>query len=149
MFRVWSRCDGRLDLAVTAMCICFSASATVLQAVGSQNFQRNPYDIQVAEQIGKLKLPSVGIRAAAGESLGLMRAYDAADALAELLDDGSAKVRREAVMALSWCGGRRHVDGLLKAFDDEDWVVRQAACVALNNLTGMEDCFMSRKLINL
>lgn len=138
MFQMRSGCVGRLGLAFAAACMCFSACAPVLRAAGSQNFERNPYDIQVAGQIGKLNLPHANVRAGAAEALGLMRAYDSADALAELLGDGSARVRREAVMALSWCGGRRHVDGLLEALDDEDWVVRQAACVALNNLTGME-----------
>ena len=44
-------------------------------------------------------------------------------------------------MALAWCGGREAVAPLLVALDDRDWVTRQAAHVALTNLTGMEKPF--------
>jgi len=44
-------------------------------------------------------------------------------------------------MALAWCGGRASVEPLLNALNDDDWVVRQAAHVALSNLTGMEFAF--------
>lgn len=98
----------------------------------------NPYDRQVAEQIEALESSSENIRAGAAEALGFLRAYKAAEALAKLLDDESAMVRRQGVMSLAWCGGRRQVGSLLDALEDADWVVRQGAWVALTNLTGME-----------
>ncbi|MBW8041709.1 MAG: hypothetical protein FVQ85_17165 [Planctomycetes bacterium] len=101
-------------------------------------FQTNPYDFQIAEQIGKLKSPSVDIRAGAAEALGFLRAYRAAGALIDALQDTSVDVRRQAAMALAWCGEREAVEPLLTALDDRDWVVRQAAWVSLTNLTGME-----------
>ncbi len=102
------------------------------------DFQTSPYDLQVAEQIAKLQSQSHKVRAGAAEALGYLRAYTAADVLADTLGDRSEIVRREAAMALAWRGGRNHVRLLLLALDDEDWVVRQAASVALTNLTAME-----------
>ena len=105
------------------------------------DFQTGPYDLQVAEQVVKLRSQSYRVRAGAAEALGYLRAYTAADTLSEALGDRSEIVRREAAMALAWCGGRNHVRPLLLALDDEDWVVRQAASVALTNLTAMELSF--------
>ncbi|MHC4580873.1 MAG: HEAT repeat domain-containing protein, partial [Planctomycetota bacterium] len=109
-----------------------------LRAAPSQNFDADPYSLQVREQIGKLKSPGENPRAAAAEALGFLRAYQAADALATALDDTSAKVRRQATMSLAWCGTREHVRPLIEKLEDEDWVVRQSAHSALNNLTAME-----------
>ena len=41
-------------------------------------------------------------------------------------------------MSLAWCGSSAVVKPLMNALDDEDWLVRQAAHIALTNLTGME-----------
>ena len=109
-----------------------------LQAISPQNLAVDPYGLQVQEYRAQLESPVENVRAGAAEALGFLRAYPAADALAELLDDPSARVRREATMSLGWCGKRSHVPALLDALDDEDWVVRQGAWTALNNLTGME-----------
>lgn len=43
-----------------------------------------------------------------------------------------------AALALAWCGGRDAIPPLLDALDDPDWLTRQAAYVALTNLTGLE-----------
>jgi len=101
----------------------------------------NPFDRQVAEQVERLNSPSADVRAGAAEALAYLRAYAAADALAEAAGDRQATVRREAVMALGWCGGRDQVPLLLGALEDDDWVVRQAARAALANLTGMQWAF--------
>ncbi len=90
-------------------------------------FDTNPYDWQVADQLLKMASPSPSVRAGAAEALGFMRAHCAADELAEALDDPAASVRRQAAMALAWCGGRGHIPLLLDALDDADWVVAQAA----------------------
>jgi HEAT repeat protein len=70
--------------------------------------------------------------------LGFLRAYAAGPRLIARLVDASADVRRQSAMALAWCGGREAVPPLLDALDDQDWFVRQAAHVALTNLTGQE-----------
>lgn len=97
-----------------------------------------PYDRQVAEQMALLISEIPSERSGAAEALGFLRAHDAGDALAIRLTDNTAAVRRDAAMSLGWCGGRGHVAPLLDALDDADWSTRQAAWVALTNLTGME-----------
>ncbi|MHC4187100.1 MAG: HEAT repeat domain-containing protein, partial [Planctomycetota bacterium] len=98
----------------------------------------NPFERQVTEQLEKLQSDSVYTRAGAAEAIGFLRAYSTADALSRALKDNSELVRREATMALAWCGARKHVEFLLNALNDSDWVVRQSAWVTLTNLTGME-----------
>jgi HEAT repeat protein len=97
-----------------------------------------PYARQVAEQTAKLRSHSEHTRAGAAEALGFLRAYDAEESLIERLFDKSACVRRQVAMALAWCGSRKAIAPLLDALDDADAVTRQAAHVALTNLTGME-----------
>ncbi|MHC4266491.1 MAG: HEAT repeat domain-containing protein, partial [Planctomycetota bacterium] len=99
----------------------------------------NPFEHQVSEQLDKLKSDSAYTRAGAAESIGFLRAYSAADELSKALKyDSKPVVRREAAMALAWCGARKHVEFLLDALNDPDWVVRQSSWVTLTNLTGME-----------
>ncbi|MHC4116914.1 MAG: HEAT repeat domain-containing protein [Planctomycetota bacterium] len=125
---------------------CFALSTLFMQlqtaraefAFLSPHFRTDPYDMQVAEQIAKLRSSSVDVRAGAAESLGFLRAYSAADSLVHALSDKSEKVRRQAAISLGWCGGRSHVERLLTAIEDEDWVVRQATWVSLTNLTAMQ-----------
>ncbi len=74
-----------------------------------------PYDLQVNEQLERLENALPAIRASAAESLGWLRAYRAEQALLERLDDAVAEVRRETVMAISWCGGRKSIGPLLRA----------------------------------
>ena len=109
----------------------------VLQAAGAAE-PVNPYDRQIAEQVGKLKSDSPNVRSAAAEALGYLRAFAAAGALAKAAGDESPTVRREAVMSLGWCGGKEDMKTLLDRLDDTDWTVRQAAWVALTNITGVE-----------
>ena len=71
----------RIYLAVVIVFLLFSVIRTCARAASSQDFQRNPHDIQVVECIEKLKSPSQNMRAAAAESLGFLRAYRAAEAL--------------------------------------------------------------------
>ena len=104
---------------------------------------RTPYAIQVAEQVEKLRSESAQQRAGAAEALGFLRATGAQEGLIAHLRDRSPIVRREATMALAWCGNRSAVSPLLEALGDEDWVTRQAAHVSLTNLTGMEFPFDS------
>jgi len=102
-----------------------------------------PYETQFAENLGKLTDESSKVRAGAAEALGFLRAYRAEAALVRCLEDVDRDVRRQAVMALAWCGGRAGVEPLMRSLDDRDWMVRQAAHVSLTNLTGMEFPFNS------
>ena len=107
-------------------------------AASSAFAQLHPYAQDVADQSAALTSSSPTIRAGAAEALGHLRAYGVADVLTATLKDDDASVRREAAMAMAWCGSRKHVAPLLAALDDADWTVRQTARVALENLTGME-----------
>ncbi len=99
---------------------------------------RNPYDRQAGEQVQALSAGDAAVRAGAAEALGFLRAYGAEPQLTDLLGDKAGAVRREAALALAWCGGRASVEPLLAALDDRDWSVAQAAWVALTNITGVE-----------
>ena len=98
----------------------------------------NPYERQIAEQVKQLSAADASMRQSAADSLGFMRAWSAGDALAHATSDASPIVRRAAVVALGGCGHRRHLPAALRLLDDSDWAVRQAAWVAMTNLTGME-----------
>ena len=120
-----------------------SLLSLVIQVSGSESyvtfgFGANPHQYQIERNLKKLKSDSADLRSTAIESLGYLRAYSAADAIAGALDDDRPEVRREAAMSLGWCGSRRHVEVLLKALNDSDRIVRQAAWTSLTNLTGME-----------
>ncbi len=97
-----------------------------------------PYEAQIKDKCALLRNASPQVRAGACEALGFLRAYQAEDSLIECLRDPDMAVRRQAVLALAWCGGRNSVAPLLKALRCEDRQTRQAAHVALSNLTGME-----------
>jgi len=100
--------------------------------------KQNPYDAQIAGNLKAAKAGKTPRRIRAIEALGYLRAYRAAGAVAALLPDPSADIRRQTVQTLAWIGGRDEVPVLLGALGDADWVVRQGACAALQNLTGME-----------
>ena len=104
---------------------------------------RCPYQCQVDEQLTKLSATAPQVRAGAAEALGFLRATHAEPALVALLRDSQCEVRRQAALALAWCGGRAAIPPLLRALDDRDWLTRQGAHVALVNLTGMEFPFDS------
>jgi len=114
------------------------AAAVLVVCCGSVRGAGGPHARQVAERTVALASPEVRVAAAAAEAIGFLRAYGAADALERAAAHKDPQVRREAVLALGYCGTRRHVPALLKALDDEDWTVRQGAWVALTNVTGME-----------
>jgi len=123
---------------VTAIVLLLAFPPPITPAIGAEP-AAGPYGRQVREQLVRLEGESPAARARAAESLGFLRAYAAEAALAERLrDDRSPEVRRNAALALAWCGGRGAVPPLLAALDDRDWLTAQAAHVALTNLTGME-----------
>ncbi|NLY02879.1 MAG: hypothetical protein GXY83_43050 [Rhodopirellula sp.] len=102
-----------------------------------------PFERQLVRQRSLLGSDDATVRAGAAEAIGFLRAYSAEDALIRRLKDESVEARRQAAMALAWCGGRTAVAALLDALADDDWITRQAAHVSLTNLTGMEFAFDS------
>ena len=102
------------------------------------DFEKNPYELQVSEQIEKLQSTDPWIRAGAAEALGYLRSYGSAQALVKALSDNSALVRREAAVSLAWCSGRSEVTHLLAGLYDEEWIVAQSSWASLTNITGME-----------
>jgi HEAT repeat protein len=105
---------------------------------GAPAAKPSPYEQQIGTAVHKLADARPAIRRQAAESLGILRAYSAADTLIAKLEDPAEEVRRSAAIALGWCGGRRHLMPLANRLDDADWSVRQAAAIALGNLTGMD-----------
>jgi HEAT repeat protein len=98
----------------------------------------DPYTYQTRRQLEALSSQRAASRAEAIENLAHLRAYSAARAVAERLDDSVAEVRREAAICLGFCGGRAQLAPLVAAMEDPEWSVRQAAHAALTNLTGQE-----------
>ena len=90
----------------------------------------------LSELILRLKSGAAETRVSAAYRLALERDPAAASALAERLSDKVREVRVAAALALAACGTRDSVPPLLRASADPDPVVRQAAGVALENLTG-------------
>jgi HEAT repeat protein len=121
----------RIAVVLAAVMVAQAATAGGVPSAG-------PYDRQVAEHIARLADASAHVRLRAAEALGFLRAYRAEPALVAQLVDASAEVRRQAALSLGWCGGRTSVAPLLEKLDEADWLTRQAAHVALSNLTGQE-----------
>jgi HEAT repeat protein len=97
-----------------------------------------PYNQQVTINLARLSSERPPVRLAGVEAVGLLRAYGAETELIARLRDADREVRRQAALALGWCGGRQAIPPLLASLEDADWLTRQAAHVALLNLTGME-----------
>ena len=96
------------------------------------------YDRQMQENLTALgTAPAAARRATAATALGVLRGYAAVEALTAGLKDPDPAVRRATVISLGLCGDRQHLGKLLESLDDADWTVRQAAGIALSNLTGM------------
>ena len=98
----------------------------------------DPFSRQLAAELVASRDTNRIVRAQALERLGMMRAYAAAPRLVECLRDSAPEVRRQAAQSLAWCGGRTELAALVAALADSDWMTRQAAAYALQNLTGME-----------
>ena len=129
------RSGVRRCVRVGHLCL-LALSAAFLPA--AESLSQGPYDRQVTEHVAMLNDSSSQVRLRAAEALGFLRAYRAEAALVARLKDAAGEVRRQAAMSLGWCGGRAAVEPLLETLHDPDWLTRQAAHVALTNLTGME-----------
>ncbi len=123
----------------TAACLNLLLLCAASFALGGEDARLGPYEQQVAEQTALLQSGTAAVRLRAAEALGLLRAREAEQVLLDHLEgDSSAEVRCQAAVSLGWCGSRRAVDPLICALGDDHWMVRQAAWVALTNLTAME-----------
>ena len=116
----------------------FSLLVSIVSPLATTADAVNPYERQIADQLKRLSATDSPTRQAAADALGFLRAWAAADSLAHATSDPAPAVRRAAVLALGGCGQRRHLQSALSRLDDSDWSVRQAAWIALTNLTGME-----------
>jgi HEAT repeat protein len=76
------------------------------------------------------------LKISSAQRLSIFRDPVAAPALAHCLASAAREARVAAAMSLAACGTRESVPALLAALDDTDPLVRQAAAVALENLTG-------------
>ncbi|MBC8872831.1 MAG: HEAT repeat domain-containing protein [Planctomycetes bacterium] len=132
-----------MRFAILYAAVVFWGSFAVAESDQAVASELGPYQRQVVQQLSLLDSDDASKRAGAAEAIGFLRAYSAEEALIERLGDQSADVRRQAAMALAWCGGRRAVVALLDALEDRDWLTRQATHVSLTNLTGMEFPFDS------
>lgn len=96
---------------------------------------------EVAALIAHLHGDDEGLKISSAQRLSVFRAPEAAAALTRLLDDGSREVRVAAAVAVAACGTRESVPPLLAALSASDPLTRQAAAVALENLTGHQEDF--------
>ena len=130
------------NIFVFALVLKLAAISALSQTVASEP---TLHDATVARFVAQLSSQDAAVRTAAAENLGFLRAYAAAEALTALLSDDLSACRRAAVTSLAWCGGKDEVDDILKTLNDSDWSVRQAAWVALTNITGQEFPFDSHE----
>ena len=94
--------------------------------------EKTPFDNQLKIDLELTASNDSNVRHHAVERLGLMRAFDSAEKLSELLTtDSDPQVRMQAAQSLSVCGTRNEISSLINALDDSDWLVRQAAGIAL------------------
>jgi HEAT repeat protein len=101
----------------------------------------DPYSLHVRQTCNETHATNSDTRCVAYHNLGLLRSWSSADTLAKGLSDTSPQARRSAAASLGICGGRAHLPCLFKALSDQDAWVRQAAHVALENLTGKRVAF--------
>ena len=96
----------------------------------------NRHDSSVADLIARLTAGTEAERIAAAHRLAVFRDPAAAPGLVAAVSLGSRELRVACLTALSSCGTRESAEALLPVTRDPDPVVRQAARIALENLTG-------------
>jgi len=99
----------------------------------------NRSEANIDALIARLRGDGWAARAKAAYRLGLARDPAAVGALAQSLSDDVREVRVASAVALAACGTRDAVPSLLEAASAPDAALRQAAALALENLTGRED----------
>ena len=111
---------------MNARCFVLCALALAAQAGRAAT---NPYERQLDRHLAVLRSGAAPLRARAAEALGFLRAYRAQPALVERLRDDAPAVRRNAALALAWCGGRHAVQPLLAARHAPTWKIAFAVVV--------------------
>jgi HEAT repeat protein len=96
---------------------------------------------EVAALTRQLQGDDEAFRISAAQRLAVFRDRSAAAALAQSLGSALREGRVAAAVSLAACGTRESVAPLLAALDDADPLVRQAAVMALENLTGHTEPF--------
>ena len=131
-----------MRLMVTGGLGCALALACVAKPVWPAAWaQINPYELQIREAVEGAEEKQPEARRVALQNLGFLRAYGAAEKIAQRLSEADATVRRAAAASLGLCGRADQLNAQQGALDDPDVWVRQSAAVALSNLTGEEPAF--------
>lgn len=80
-----------------------------------------------------LKEENSGAVASAAYALGELRSYEAIESLIKLLGEDDHAIRKNATEALAKIGDPA-INGLIRALDDNNWVTRNSAAIALGEL---------------
>lgn len=111
--------------------------ATLIQPKWASDWKTiDPYTRHVQQTIQQAQSADSETRRVAYHNLGLLRSCSAGDTLAKGVTDTSPHNRSAAAASLGLCGNRSHLNVLIRALHDPDIWVRQAAHIALENLTG-------------
>lgn len=114
-----------------------SFAGTLIQPKWANDWKTiDPYTRHVRQTLQQAQSADSETRCVAYQNLGLLRSWTTADTLAKGMSDVSPRLRSAAAASLGLCGNKSHVDILVRALNDQDFWVRQAASVALENMTG-------------
>jgi HEAT repeat protein len=118
------------------------SAETIIQPKWASDWKTfDPYTRHVRQTLQQAESADPETRRVAYHNLGLLRSTSAGDTLAKGVTDASPHNRSAAAASLGLCGNRHHLDTLLRALHDPDIWVRQAAHIALENLTGQTALF--------
>jgi HEAT repeat protein len=111
--------------------------ATLIQPKWASDWKTiDPYTRHVQQTLQQAESADPETRRVAYHNLGLLRSTSAGETLAKGVTDAAPHNRSAAAASLGLCGNKAHVNTLLQALRDQDLWVRQAAHIALENLTG-------------
>jgi HEAT repeat protein len=102
----------------------------------------HPFTDVITEDAGRftalLSSPVPERRVEGVQGLANLKHWPAESAVLRLLNDASASVRREAVLALGRLGGARTVPHFIELLDDASWEIRQNAWLGLGRMTAQD-----------
>ncbi len=101
----------------------------------------DPYTRHVQQTLQQAQSADPETRRVAYHNLGLLRSTSAGDTLAKAVTETAPHNRSAAAASLGLCGNRSHLSVLIRALHDPNIWVRQAAHIALENLTGQTALF--------
>src|SRR6185369_16452077 len=119
---------GQMILRLTASCLlCLSAMA-LNAAAGTAMERRDSFPDVISHDAARftalLNSAAAERRVEGIQGLSHLKHWPAEDALIHWLDDSSADVRREALLALCRIGTTRSVPRLIQVLDDPSWEIR-------------------------